>query len=148
MPIPMFTIGFTQKTAETFLTSLHDHQISVLVDIRLRPDSQLAGFAKARDLRYFLRAINQCGYVHMPSLTPTDDILDTYRKDKDWGRYDIAFNALLRERKIEETLDQAWWTGERACLLCSEYEPDHCHRRLVAEYLASHWKEVIIHHII
>jgi hypothetical protein len=31
-----------------------------------------------------------------------------------------------------------------ACLLCSEHEPGHCHQRLVAEYLRSHYLEIEI----
>ena len=36
---------------------------------------------------------------------------------------------------------------DRACLLCSEEEPHHCHRRLVAEYLKDKWSDVDIEHI-
>jgi uncharacterized protein (DUF488 family) len=31
--------------------------------------------------------------------------------------------------------------------LCSEEKPEHCHRRLVAEYLQEKWPNVEIHHI-
>ncbi|WP_409247922.1 DUF488 family protein [Enterobacter hormaechei] len=34
-----------------------------------------------------------------------------------------------------------------ACLLCSEHKPHHCHRRLVAEYLADKWPDVTIMHL-
>ena len=36
------------------------------------------------------------------------------------------------------TVDPASFEGKVA-LLCSEAEPDKCHRRLVAEMLAQHW---------
>ncbi|EPE0459056.1 DUF488 family protein [Pseudomonas aeruginosa] len=32
-------------------------------------------------------------------------------------------------------------------LLCSEDKPHHCHRRLVAEYLAGKWPNVEIVHL-
>jgi len=35
-----------------------------------------------------------------------------------------------------------------AVLLCSEDKPHHCHRRLVAEYLAQHWANVEIVHLL
>jgi uncharacterized protein (DUF488 family) len=50
----LYTIGFTQKSAEHFFTLLRTNQVQVLVDTRLKPDSQLSGFAKGRDLPYFL----------------------------------------------------------------------------------------------
>ncbi|HCO95232.1 MAG TPA: hypothetical protein DIU00_14990 [Phycisphaerales bacterium] len=53
----LFTIGFTKKSAEEFFTCLQKAGVSRVVDIRLNNTSQLAGFAKAPDLKYFLHAI-------------------------------------------------------------------------------------------
>lgn len=144
----LYTIGFTQKSAETFFSLLKEQGVTVLVDARLRPDTQLSGFAKGRDLDFFLRRLNDCDYVHMPILAPTDDMLDGYRKDKSWATYEVEFLGLMDERKIAAELDEAWFRSQRACLLCSEHEPNHCHRRLVAEYLAEKWGDVNIIHII
>lgn len=144
----LYTIGFTKKTAEQFFTLLRDNGVDVLVDIRLKPDSQLSGFAKGRDLPYFLKNLANCDYRHMLSMAPTDDILSEYRGSKgSWQEYEIAFNQLLEERNLIAELDKSWWKAHAACLLCSEHEPDHCHRRLVAEYLAKHWSEMEIHHL-
>jgi uncharacterized protein (DUF488 family) len=143
----LYTIGFTRKSAEEFFGLLGNHAITVLVDIRLKPDSQLSGFAKGRDLAYFLEKLIGCQYVHMPLFAPTDDLLTGYRGDKDWEQYERAFNQLLRERDAITQLDHAWWAAHRACLLCSEREPDRCHRRLVAEYVAAHWTDVEVHHL-
>ena len=144
----LYTIGFTRKTAEEFFTLLRQNHVDVLVDIRLKPDSQLSGFAKARDLPYFLKHLANCDYRHMLSMAPTDDILSQYREGKGtWQEYEVAFNRLLEERNLIAELDRSWWGMHSPCLLCSEHEPDHCHRRLVAEYLAKHWSEVQIHHL-
>ena len=144
----LYTIGFTKKTAEGFFTLLRQNQVDVLVDIRLKPDSQLSGFAKGRDLPYFLKHLANCDYRHLLSMAPTDDMLSQYREGKgSWQEYEVAFNRLLEERNLIAELDQSWWASHSACLLCSEHEPDHCHRRLVADYLAKHWTEVQIHHL-
>ncbi|MDZ4766029.1 MAG: DUF488 domain-containing protein [Chloroflexota bacterium] len=143
----IFTIGFTRKTAQAFFELLAKNRVTVVVDVRLRPDSQLAGFAKARDLAYFLRAINICDYVHKLEFAPTAAMLDAYRADKDWAAYTRAFTALLDERAIMAALDRAWWDANRACLLCSEHEPDQCHRRLVAEHIAAAWGNVEVVHL-
>lgn len=103
----LFTIGFTQKSAETFFSLLRDHGIHRLVDIRLRPDGQLSGFARRDDLPYFLRELaNGCTYTHLPELAPTKDILDEYRKDGDWLRYVTRFEKLMDERSIPASLDR------------------------------------------
>jgi uncharacterized protein (DUF488 family) len=146
-PIHLYTIGFTQKSAEQFFGLLKDNNIDVLVDIRRKPDSQLSGFAKARDLPYFLSHLIGCEYRHELLMAPTEALLDRYRADKSWEAYEREFHQQLEERRLIDQLDKAWWVGLRACLLCSEHEPDHCHRRLVAEYMAAHWAEVQIHHL-
>ncbi|PJF29144.1 MAG: hypothetical protein CUN52_09880 [Phototrophicales bacterium] len=143
----LFTIGFTQKSAEQFFNLLKHHQVNVLIDTRLKPDSQLSGFAKGRDLPYFLRHLIGCDYIHNPLMSPTEAILTAYRDNKDWDAYEIQFRELLAERELIKHLDKTWFMEHRACLLCSEHEPDHCHRRLVAEYIQSFWGETEIWHL-
>jgi uncharacterized protein (DUF488 family) len=142
----IFTIGFTKKSAEIFFTRLRHAGVKRLVDVRLNNVSQLAGFTKKDDLRYFTRAICNIDYVHLPDLAPTQDILDAYKKRKgDWATYERQFLDLMRHRCIEDTTAKD--TLEYGCLLCSEEKPEHCHRRLVAEYLKEKWGDVEIHHI-
>ncbi len=141
----IYTIGFTQKSAETFFTLLAENQITLLADIRLRPGGQLSGFSKGSDLAYFLDRLCGCAYQHMPLLAPTKDILDGYRKDGDWTRYERRFRLLLDERRVPDALDKALFEANRACLLCSEATPEQCHRRLVAERLAKAWQAQVVH---
>jgi uncharacterized protein (DUF488 family) len=87
----LYTIGFTQKRAETFFGLLRRNGIQRLVDIRVSPDGQLSGFARKEDLPYFLdRLADGCAYLHLPDLAPTKEILKDYRADGDWKRYAIA----------------------------------------------------------
>jgi uncharacterized protein (DUF488 family) len=143
----IFTIGFTKKSAETFFTRLRNAGIKRLIDVRLNNVSQLAGFTKKNDLRYFTKAICNLDYVHLPELAPTAEILDPYKKAKngDWALYERQFLDLMRSRHIESAMSRDVLDG--ACLLCSEEKPDRCHRRLVAEYLKLHWPDVEIEHI-
>lgn len=142
----LYTIGFTKKSAETFFTRLTNAGVKRLVDVRLNNVSQLAGFTKRDDLRYFTRVICNIDYVHLPDLAPTQDILDAYKKQKgDWGLYERQFLDLMRSRHIEKKVSRDMLDG--GCLLCSEEAPHHCHRRLVAEYLKEYWPDVEIEHI-
>jgi uncharacterized protein (DUF488 family) len=142
----IFTIGFTRKSAEQFFTRLKQPGLERIVDARLNNVSQLAGFTKKDDLRFFLREICHIDYVHLPELAPTKDILDTYRKNGgDWQTYEKHFLALMVKRRVEETIDKKLIAG--GCLLCSEATPEHCHRRLVAEYLHEKWGDVVIQHL-
>ena len=143
----IYTIGFTKKSAEQFFTLLKQSGARRLADVRLNNSSQLAGFSKRDDLRYFVKAICGMEYVHLEELAPTQDILDAFKKDKgDWGEYERRFLALMKERRIEDTLERDLLDG--ACLLCSEETPEHCHRRLVVEYLRDRWGGVEIVHLV
>lgn len=142
----LFTIGFTKKNAEQFFTRLKQPGLLRIVDARLNNVSQLAGFTKKSDLQFFLREICQLEYIHLPSLAPTQDILDGYKKNGgDWPAYERQFLQLMSTRRIEENIDKELLAG--GCLLCSEPTPEHCHRRLVAEYLREKWNDVEIRHL-
>lgn len=142
----IFTMGFTKKTAEQFFTRLRQPGLGRVIDARLNNVSQLAGFTKKDDLRFFLNEICHLDYVHLTELAPTQDILNAYKKNGgDWATYQKQFLALMAERRIEKTVDKKLIAG--GCLLCSEATPEHCHRRLVAEYLAEKWGDVEMLHL-
>jgi uncharacterized protein (DUF488 family) len=142
----VFTIGFTKKNAEQFFARLKQPGLQRVVDTRLNNVSQLAGFTKKDDLKFFLREVGHIDYVHLPALAPTQTILDAYKKNGgDWETYEKQFLALMAERRIETSIDKDFVAG--ACLLCSEATPHHCHRRLVAEYLQRKWGDVDIQHL-
>ena len=144
----IYTIGFTQKNAETFFGLLSRNKIQRLVDIRLRPSGQLAGFTRKEDLPYFLaKLVDGCQYSHLPELAPSKEILDDYHADKAWERYVERFEALMNERGIPDVLDRRMFEEAMCCLLCSEATPDQCHRRLVAERLQHCWPNVEIVHL-
>ena len=46
----IYTMGFTQKSAEQFFEKIKSNNIQVVVDVRLNNQSQLAGFSKGKDL--------------------------------------------------------------------------------------------------
>lgn len=142
----LFTIGFTKKNAEHFFTMLKQPGLTRVIDIRLNNVSQLAGFTKKDDLRFFLKSICGIDYIHLPELAPTKKILDDYRKNGgDWGVYERDFLDLMTQRQVEKKIPRHLIDG--GCLLCSEATPKHCHRRLVAEYLRDRWGNVEIKHL-
>jgi len=143
----IYSIGFTQKTAEQFFGLLKRSGIRQLLDVRLNNVSQLAGFTKRDDLRFFVGEICGAEYRHEPLLAPAKEILDRYKKGKgSWEEYERRFVALMKERRIEEKLDRSLFSLPTA-LLCSEPTAEHCHRRLVLEYLAEKWGDLRILHL-
>lgn len=142
----VFTIGFTKTSAESFFTRLQRAAVKKVVDVRLNNISQLSGFAKKNDLKYFLKSICGIEYIHEPALAPTQELLDAYKKAGGvWIDYERSFLQLMASRRIEHKLSPLLLDG--ACLLCSEDSPQNCHRRLVAEYLQSKWGDLAIRHL-
>ena len=131
----LFTIGFTQKSAERFFSLLAANSVRRLIDTRLNNTGQLAGFSKRDDLQYFCRTLLSMEYVHWLESAPEDSMLKAY-KDKalSWADYANEYTAMLQRRKVETQLSLV--ENGTACLLCSEAKPHHCHRSLLADYLS------------
>lgn len=137
------TIGFTEKKAERFFSLIKLSGSRRLLDVRLNNLSQLAGFAKKDDLKYFLSEICNVEYLHLSELAPTKAILQPYQKKEiSWEQYSDKFLNLMAQRNVERTLSKKLL--EDSCLLCSEHLPHQCHRRLVVEYLQAQWSDTSI----
>ena len=133
----LYTIGFTQKTAEHFFELLATNKIDLVIDVRLNNKSQLAGFTKGPDLEYFLRKICGAKYIHCVEYAPTKDLLDRYHKGMtSWAEYVEEFRELMTRRGDYHQFLERFQEFDRVCLLCSEPVPEKCHRRLLAEMIA------------
>jgi uncharacterized protein (DUF488 family) len=135
------TIGFTGKTAEEFFALLRGAGVQSVIDVRQNRTGQLSAFAKYPDVEFFLRAIGNIEYQHEPLLAPPPAIRRAYQESKDWSVYEEAFLTLLKERGVPGSLDVSNWPANVA-FLCTEPGPEKCHRRLVAEVIAKHWRAV------
>ena len=142
----LFTIGFTQTTAENFFNRLKKSKVETLIDTRLNNQSQLAGFAKKDDLPYFLKKIAKINYIHMPDLAPSKKILVDYREKKiSWKVYEKRYLELIKKRKVEKLFKLKQLNN--VCFLCSEAKPDNCHRRLLANFFKDKFKKLLIIHL-
>ncbi len=146
MKVQLFTIGFTQKTAEEFFTILREAGIKRVLDIRLINNSSLAGFTRSTHLPFFLRELCDADHLHLSQCAPTKEILEAYqKKELPWDKYEEKFLPLIRERRIQDILTPELL--DFGCLLCCEPLPDKCHRRLVAEYMHEHVEGLNITHL-
>ncbi len=144
--ITLYTIGFTGKPAEKFFSLLRNSEVKKIIDTRVNNVSQLAGFAKGADLKFFAKEIGHMSYEHNIDFAPTKDLLSRYRAKKmTWPEYEIEYLNLLDLRKIAQKTDIE--KLHENCLLCSEHTPEKCHRRLLAEYLQHVKSDVQIIHL-
>jgi len=145
--VEIYTVGFAGKTAQAFFSALKKAGVRRVIDVRLRPNGGLSLFARGTDLTFLLRELCGAEYLYVPLLAPTKDILSDFRKRKmDWPEYERRFRVLMDERRVAENLDKSLFSVPVA-LLCSEASPEQCHRRLVAEYLQSHWPGIHVKHL-
>lgn len=140
--ITLFTIGFTKKSAEHFFNLLRNNGVKQLADIRISNSSQLAGFAKGKDLEFFIKEICHIPYRHIADFAPSKELLDQWHKQEvTWKEYEKIYIQLLKDRDILRKYGIKAFDG--SCFLCSEDTPEQCHRRLLAEYLQEHSSEQV-----
>lgn len=144
----IYTIGFTQKSAETFFETIKNNNIELLLDIRLNNSSQLAGFAKGRDLSYFLNKICECNYEYGELYAPTKDLLDRYKKEKlSWQEYEREYKEIMINRRAVDVFFEKHSQQNNICLLCSEATADYCHRRIFSELLQERIPHLTVVHL-
>lgn len=144
----IYTMGFTKKTAEEFFSLIKNNHIEILIDIRLNSNSQLSGFAKGRDLPFFLREICNCAYTHEGIFAPSKELLDSYKKGgKSWREYEVSYNELCVQREMNRFFKKMYSNFDRVLLMCSESTPNQCHRRLLAEFLEENIEDVKVIHL-
>lgn len=144
----IYTIGFTKKTAQKFFELLNKNNGEFVLDIRLNNTSQLAGFAKYPDIKYFLHVISNIEYAHDPEFSPTEATLKKYRKKEiSWQQYVEEFNKTMAQRNIREYIQSNYAINKRICLLCSESTADQCHRRLIGNEFQEVFNDLEVVHL-
>lgn len=144
--IKLYTIGFTKKNAEKFFGLLKSNEVNKIVDTRVNNTSQLSGFAKGNDLKFFAKELNNINYQHNLDFAPTKELLSKYRKgEMTWAKYEQEYLDLLDFRKVSKKIDVK--DLHKNCLLCSEHTAEKCHRRLLAEYFQEVNNDVEIIHL-
>ncbi len=136
--IKIFTIGFTGSSAEHFFGRLKSAGVKKVIDTRLWAGSQLSGFAKKKDLQFFLKAISGIEYEYRQELAPSEDILKPFKNNHiSWNDYEMQYIQLMEQRNIAHIVMPT--EVDESCFLCACKTHHHCHRRLLAEYLKNAW---------
>lgn len=144
----LFTIGFTQKSAQRFFELIKENKIELLLDIRLNNSSQLAGFSKGNDLAYFLNELCNCEYKHALEFAPTEKILSAYKnKEINWESYKKEYASLITLRSVISEFEELFVQHKSICLLCSEPTYEHCHRGILASLIVNAYPQTEIRHL-
>jgi len=129
----IFLIGYEDNSAEEFFSSLVENKIKKVFDIRLKPYG--GGFASKRDLSYLLSAIGKIEYEYIPECAPSKELFSGMKTGSlGWSKFKSEYKKILKHRDILSLFSKK--SCANACFLCYEADPDHCYRRILAEYLA------------
>ena len=124
--IPIYTVGYGNRSIEIFVELLKKYQIKYLVDVRSQPYSQYnQQFSKDSLEKYLnLQGIRYMFLGDALGGRPKDE--DCYDKD---GRVDYA--KLASTSFYQEGIQRlriAWEKNLLVAVMCSEAKPDQCHR--------------------
>ncbi|MBV8915761.1 MAG: DUF488 domain-containing protein [Acetobacteraceae bacterium] len=144
MADPVLTIGYEGCTIGDVLAELKAAGVTLLIDVRAVPQSRKPGFSK----RQLAAGLDEqgIGYVHLQGLgTPKSGRVAVRAGHPE--RMERIFREHMRSDRAQAELAQAKELARerRACLLCFEQDPLHCHRRLVAEMISADTKQSILH---
>jgi uncharacterized protein (DUF488 family) len=144
------TIGVYGFSAATFLETLREAGVGLLLDVRQRRGVRGREYAWANAAR-LQAALAEAGvdYRHHRELAPTTELRQLqYREDERLGVGKRSRSELApeyRDRYTREILDrvdlgaivEGLPTGAASALFCVEADPEACHRSLVAERMAA-----------
>ncbi len=144
MPAELLTIGYEGCTIGDVLTALQDARVGLLLDVRAVPQSRKPGFSK----RQLAAGLDEVGirYVHLQGLGTPKPGRDAVRAGHP-ERMGVIFREHMTSDHAQADLAQAKLLAreQRACLLCFERDPAHCHRRLVAEMVSEETGQGVVH---
>lgn len=127
-----FTIGYSGRTIEQFLSALIDAGIRCLIDVRANPVSMYKpDFSKGNLQRHLAGA--DISYLHLPDLGVPRDIRSKATQDGGrsniWGWYDAHVAKQFGERNLHRFFNIA---DHPVAFMCTELDPTSCHRHRLA----------------
>lgn len=143
---PLYTIGYSGHTLDSFIQMLQAKDIAILLDIRMTPISRKKGFSKTA----LSQAMASAGitYQHVRTLGSPKELRQHLYAEGDYEAFFNAFRAYLdlHSESIQQAAELV--SAQRVCLMCVEQCPDECHRSAVAEAIAQVMgKRITIRHL-
>lgn len=131
-----YTISAYETSAADFFEKLKEYKVDLVLDIRLKNESQLCGFSKKSDLEYFISNIVHARYIHDLNLAPTKELLDNYRKNWTmWEQYEEGYLALMEQRHILSYFKEKYGDYDSICLIGTDTKKRKSHSQILCQLL-------------
>jgi uncharacterized protein (DUF488 family) len=140
VPRVVHTIGHGRRPSEELIECLREADVETLVDVRRFPSSRRNPQFNQATLAVTLEGAG-ISYVHavelggLRSTEPGEELFACL------GQF-AGYAARMRTVAWQEALDEAL-AQPKPCLMCAETPWQRCHRRLIAELLASNGNQVV-----
>jgi len=138
----IYTIGHGNKKIENFIEQLKNFNVGVLVDVRSIPYSRYHPQFRQNNLKESLES-NSIRYMWLGNVLggrPADASLYTNGK--------LNYEAIKNSSEFADGLKQVLSLAEigiKVTLMCSESDPNQCHRKLLIADVLIQQNLVIIH---
>ena len=127
----LYTLGYEGLDVPAFIACLKRAAVRQVVDVRENPFSRKPGFSK-KALAGALLA-EGIEYLHVVELGCPREIRERYQRDRDWGRYEVAFREYLVSQGAAVASVARMAKEKAICLVCFEADFNRCHRTFVGE---------------
>ena len=142
---PLATIGYEAATMRSFIAALTEGEVELLVDVRAVASSRRPGFSKTKLAANLAEA--GIDYLHLRALGTPAEGRAAARAGRHAEMHRIFRGQLATDAGQEQlgTLLELVRSGRRACILCFEADPEHCHRKIVSDEVAGRLGVEIAH---
>lgn len=110
--------------------------MDIVVDVRLKNESQLCGFTKKKDLAFLIPKICQAAYVHDRFLTPEPELLERYIHHWiHWEQYSSEYRSLLEAKNAAGYFKEHYGNYSSICLIGTATKKRRSHSEVLRELL-------------
>lgn len=150
----LHTIGHSNLSTSELLRALKDHDVSYVVDVRSSPSSHQFPHFNRSALAAALRKVG-IDYIYLGDKLGGKPIRMAESSEWKQGRLDQRLVSDLSRTSnwaeglgiLKALLEERDATEQSGCLLCSEADPNKCHRLLIAFELTSREPHLSTRHI-
>lgn len=141
----LYTIGHSKHPIEKFIALLKLHNIEVLADVRSHPMSRFNPQFNRKKLEAELEE-HQIKYLFMGKGLGGRPAGEQFYDEKGFILYNLMAQSSSFKTELSELIELA--KTARVAVMCSEEDPNSCHRKLlVGKALSQSNHEVILNHI-
>lgn len=135
----LFTIGYEGRGIETFINTLIQNDVRVLVDVRKNPLSRKFGFSKGK-LKQISETV-RIKYIHVPDLGIESEKRSALETTLDYYSLFEAYEKALPDYTQQiEALNMLLCKNARIALMCFEKNSEMCHRHVIRDYMTKEYQ--------